>query len=117
MPQGIEKHSLFIHVARVDQLEDLLCQAAHFEGLPEGCGVNFSMSLRRTSTRPPIFSTVSRPRLTKCAIACRETLRSLAASACEIHSSGSLKRVDIVNLFCYSVRWTIIVYSGEFTLS
>jgi len=45
-------------------------------------------------------STESRPRLTSRAIACRETPRTLAASACEIQSVGFRKILDIVNHLC-----------------
>ena len=48
----------------------------------------------------------NRPFLTSRAIACRETPRILAASACEIHSSAAalvfIKWVDNVNLFVLS---------------
>jgi hypothetical protein len=42
-------------------------------------------------------------------MAWRETPLNLAASACEIQSSGSLKLLDIVNLLCCY----ILGYSGS----
>ena len=72
----------------------------HFGRRPGACALNCSTSLRRTSNRPPIFKVWKRCRFSSRAIACRETPRIRAASACEIHSSAcSGKWVDIDNLF------------------
>ena len=72
-------------------------------GLPGGFGSNAATSALLTKLRPPTSSVRSRPFPTSLAMACRETFRSRAASAWEIHSPGwidlGFKLVVFVNVF------------------
>src|SRR5262249_28022851 len=81
-------------------------------GRPAARGWNESTSVRLTSVCPPITILLSRPFRTSLEIACRETPRSWAASACEIQSEGTIdcssKLVDKINLlYCTFVQYPI----------
>lgn len=76
------------YVAFLPEVDFLVCflAACFLGGLPVfGWASNASTSVRRSSLRPAIVTVDKRPRLIKSAIACRETLRSVAASVCEIY--------------------------------
>jgi hypothetical protein len=102
LAQVLEHCPLFCFAAPVYEAADLChpISFGHLGCLPGGSGSNFSISRLRTSSRPPILSAGTRPRFTKRAMACLDTPRIRAASACEIHSSGQSgnKLVDIDNL-------------------
>ena len=78
-------------------------------GRPIGSGTKASTSDRRTSIRPPISRADRRFRRISLAMACLDTPRIRAASACEIQSSKSSSlMVDVDTYFCYHLLQLVV---------
>jgi len=97
---------------------------AHFPvsafGRPAVRGWNETTSARLTRVCPPTTRLFRRPFRTSFEIAWRDTPRSCAASAWEIHSDGEIrswgKLVDKVNLLSYHRFWYRTSYPCRLTV-